>query len=44
MHDYDTLVRWGGEDFLAVLPFMSPSHFTATMRRLRYVMQELMPQ
>lgn len=40
LRDHDTLVRWGGEEFLAVLPPMSREELTMTVRRLLGVVQD----
>jgi diguanylate cyclase (GGDEF)-like protein len=40
LREGDTLVRWGGEEFLAVLPAMSREQLTTTVRRLLSVVQD----
>jgi diguanylate cyclase (GGDEF)-like protein len=40
LRDVDTLVRWGGEEFLAVLPPMSRENLSLTVRRLLAEVQD----
>jgi len=40
LRENDTLVRWGGEEFLAVLPAMSREQLTTTVRRLLATVQD----
>jgi diguanylate cyclase (GGDEF)-like protein len=40
LREGDTLVRWGGEEFLAVLPAMSREQLTVTVRRLLSIVQD----
>lgn len=40
LRDCDTLVRWGGEEFLAVLPPMTRDQLTTAVRRLLAVVQD----
>ena len=40
LRENDTLVRWGGEEFLVVLPAMSRERLTTTVRRLLAVIQD----
>jgi diguanylate cyclase (GGDEF)-like protein len=40
LRENDTLVRWGGEEFLVVLPAMSREQLTTTVRRLLAVVQD----
>lgn len=40
LRENDTLVRWGGEEFLVVLPAMSRERLTTTVRRLLAVVQD----
>jgi diguanylate cyclase (GGDEF)-like protein len=40
LRDCDTLIRWGGEEFLAVLPPMGKEQLTTTVRRLLAAVQD----
>jgi diguanylate cyclase (GGDEF)-like protein len=40
LRENDKLVRWGGEEFLVVLPAMSRERLTTTVRRLLAVVQD----
>ncbi len=40
LRENDTLVRWGGEEFLVVLPAMSRERLTTTVRRLLAAIQD----